>query len=127
MSVELGSTPKLCEIARASSEHHPMLEALSLASAAKIRLNWLKCERGGPVTCTTLFLVIFLAVGGCAVGPEIVAGGESAVSIKAGPLANAHRLADRHCGEFGKRAELIGSKQLGPSSTKRLYAFNCVT
>ena len=40
----------------------------------------------------------------------MVAGSESAVSIKAGPLANADRLAEKHCQQYDKNAEFVGSQ-----------------
>ena len=56
----------------------------------------------------------------------MVAGSESAVTIKAGPLANADRLAEKHCQQHDKNAELVGRQPLGPQSGRHLYAYNCV-
>ena len=100
--------------------------SLTQYPAAMVRLTCSKCGRIGYSAHKTFLLLILLASSSCTVGPEIVAGGESAVSIKAGPLANADRLADRHCRRYDKYAEFIGSQPLGPQSTKRLYAYNCV-
>ena len=100
--------------------------SLTQYPAAMVRLTCSKCGGIGYSAHKTFILLILLASSSCAVGPEIVAGGESAVSIKAGPLANADRLADRHCRRYDKYAEFIGSQPLGPKSTRRLYAYDCV-
>jgi len=70
-------------------------------------------------------LVVF-TLGACAKGPEIVGGGENTVSIAAGPLVNVSGMANRHCRQYGKSAVYLGNKPLGPSTTRRLYAYNCV-
>ena len=72
-----------------------------------------------------LLLVVF-ALGACGGGPEVIGGGENTVSIRAGPLANVSGFAERYCQDYGKRAVALGDKPLGPSTTKRLYAYNCV-
>ena len=72
-----------------------------------------------------LLLVVF-ALGACSGGPEIIGGDDSTVSITAGPLTNVGAMAERYCRGYGKRAVALGNKALGPSSIKRLYAYNCV-
>lgn len=78
-------------------------------------------------TCLILLLLVAFAISACAVRPQIVGGSEDAVSISAGPLANVDGFAARYCRGYGKRAEFLGNKPLGPSTTKRLYAYNCVS
>ena len=73
-----------------------------------------------------LLLPVVFALGACGGGPEVIGGDESTVSITAGPLANVSGMAERYCRGYGKRAVAMGNKPLGPSSVKRLYAYNCV-
>jgi hypothetical protein len=73
-----------------------------------------------------ILLLIVSALGACGGGPEVIGGGETTVSITAGPLTNAGAMAERYCQGYGKRAVALGDKPLGPSSIKRLYAYNCV-
>ena len=97
--------------------------SLTQYPAAMVRLTCSKCGGIGYSAHKTFILLILLASSSCAVGPEIVAGGESAVSIKAGPLANADRLADRHCRRYDKYAAFIGPLLLAveaPDMTARL-------
>ncbi len=77
------------------------------------------------VRLMVLFLV-FATLGACGGGPHVIAGGENAVSIKAGPLANVSGFAEKYCQGYGKRAVALGDMSLGPSTTKRLYAYDCV-
>ena len=74
-----------------------------------------------------MLLLVVSALSACGGGPEIVGGSEDLVSIKAGPLDNVSGLARRHCQRYGKRAVPVGNKAVGPSTTKRLYAYNCVS
>lgn len=73
-----------------------------------------------------LLLLVVFAASACAFRTQIVGGSEDAVSISAEPWANADGSAARYCREYGKRAVFLGDKPLGPSTTKRLYAYNCV-
>ncbi len=66
------------------------------------------------------------ALSACGGGPEVIGGGATTVSITAGPLTNVSAVAERYCRGYGKRAVALGDKPLGPSSIKRLYAYNCV-
>ena len=68
-----------------------------------------------------------LAIGGCGIQPQIVAGSKDTVSISAGPLADVSGFAERYCRRYGKRAVPLGGRPLGPSTTKRLYGYNCVS
>ena len=73
-----------------------------------------------------LFLVVS-ALAACGGGPQVIGGSENTVSIKAGRLANVSGFAERYCRGYGKRAVALGDRSLGPSTTKRLYAYNCVS
>jgi hypothetical protein len=73
-----------------------------------------------------ILLLVISALSGCGGGPEVIGGGETTVSITAGPLTNVSAMAGRYCQGYGKRAVALGDKPLGPSSIKRLYAYNCV-
>lgn len=77
--------------------------------------------------CPILLLLVVFAVSACAVRTQIVGGSEDAVSVSAEPWTNVDRFAERYCQGYGKRAEFLGDKPLGPSTTKRLYAYNCVS
>ena len=72
-------------------------------------------------------LLTAVGLAACGGGPEIVGGGEYTVSIKAGGLANVRGLAQKHCQGYGKEAVALGDKSLGPNTTKRLYAYDCVS
>ena len=73
-----------------------------------------------------LLLISLSPLSACGGGPEILAGGENTVSIVAGPLSNVDALAQNYCRRYRKRAVLIGAGPLGPSTVKRLYAYDCV-
>jgi len=71
-------------------------------------------------------LLAVLACAGCGIQPQLVAGSEDTVSFSAGPLANVSGYAQRYCRRYGKRAVFLGDRPLGPSTTKRLYGYNCI-
>jgi hypothetical protein len=76
-----------------------------------------------------LLLLVVCALGAlsaCVGGPEVIAGDDSTVSITAVPFSDAIGMAEMYCRGYGKRAVALGNKPLGPSSVKRLYAYNCV-
>ena len=79
------------------------------------------------VNRTAFLLLAVLALGACSGGPQVIAGSENTVSIKAGPLANVGGFAERYCQGYGKRAVALGDKPLGPSTTKRLYVYDCAS
>lgn len=74
-----------------------------------------------------ILLLMGLAMAGCGVQPQLVAGSEDTVSFSAGPLANVNGYAQRYCRRYGKRAVFLGDRPLGPSTTKRLYGYNCIS
>ena len=74
-----------------------------------------------------MLILAVLAVGGCGIQPQLVAGSEDTVSFSAGPLANVNGYAQRYCRRYGKSAVFLGDRPLGPSTTQRLYAFNCIS
>ena len=73
-----------------------------------------------------ILLPVVFALGACGDGPDVIGGDATTVSITAGPLTNVSAKAERYCRDYGKRAVALGNKPLGPSSIKRLYAYNCV-
>ncbi len=72
-------------------------------------------------------ILVVCTLAACGGGPEVIGGSEDTVSIKAGPLANVRGFAERYCQGYDKRAVAMGNRPLGPSTTKRLYAYNCVS
>lgn len=66
-----------------------------------------------------------VALWGCS-GARIIAGDQDTLSITASPFAGPDAVAERYCRGYGKRAVALGSRPLGPSTTTRLYAYNCV-
>ena len=66
-----------------------------------------------------LLLLVVLAASACAARTKIIGGSEDAVSISAEPWSNVDGFAARYCRRYGKRAEYLGDKPLGPSTTKR--------
>ena len=79
-----------------------------------------------PSTHARILFLAALLVAGCGVQPKLVAGSEDSVSFSAGPLANVNGYAKRYCRRYGKNAVYIGDRPLGPSTTERLYGFNCI-
>lgn len=59
-------------------------------------------------------------------GPKILAGDSETVSITAEPLDDVDAVATGYCQRFGKRAEALGNRAVGPDTTERLYDYNCV-
>ena len=76
---------------------------------------------------STILLFAVFTLGACGGGPQVIGGSEDTVSIKAGPLARVSGFAERYCQAYGKRAVALGDKALGPSTTKRLYVYNCTS
>lgn len=58
--------------------------------------------------------------------PEIIAAGETTVSIRAGHLRDAHPLSQRHCAQYGRIAELVGERILNYDQTVVLHVFDCI-
>ena len=73
-----------------------------------------------------LLLISLSPLSACGGGPKVIGGGENTVSIVAGPLTNVDALAQNYCKRYRKRAVSIGVGPLGPSTVKRLYAYDCV-
>jgi len=59
-------------------------------------------------------------------GPRILAGDSETVSITAEPLDDVDAVATGYCKRFGKQAEALGDRAVGPDTTERLYDYNCV-
>jgi hypothetical protein len=74
-----------------------------------------------------IFLVSMVGALAACSGPQILAGDNYTVSITAGPLDDVSGLAARYCQKYSKRAVPIGNKPLGPSTTRRLYVYDCAS
>jgi len=64
-----------------------------------------------PVSARCLILAAISVLSGCAfsepfTAPEIVAGSEMTVTVRAGSLRDADASAQRYCAEYGRRAVL---------------------
>ncbi len=59
--------------------------------------------------------------------PEIIAGGDRTVSIKAGQWSNTDGLANAYCADYGKRAVARGRTRLSGKQLTDLYIYDCVT
>jgi len=59
-------------------------------------------------------------------GPKILAGDSDTVSITGAPWDDVPTAAADYCQGFGKTAEALGDRPLGPDTTERLYDYNCV-
>lgn len=60
-------------------------------------------------------------------GPKILAGDSDTVSITGAPWDDVAAAAAEYCRGYGKTAEPLGDRPLGPETTERLYDYNCVT
>lgn len=74
-----------------------------------------------------LTVLLSLACALTACGPQILGGDQNTISVIAGPLGGASAVAARHCRKFDKRAVAVGSRQVGPSTPKRLYIYDCIS
>lgn len=99
--------------------------------------NWMPYPRGRQGTDDlrrrrtprlALAVGLFAALTACSSlnSPEIVAAGETTVSIRAGHLRDARPLAERHCTQYGRKAESVGQKILNYDQTVVLHVFDCV-
>jgi hypothetical protein len=59
--------------------------------------------------------------------PEIVAGGEKTVTIKAGQWSNTDTVANAYCEAYGKRAVARGRKRLNETDLTDLYVYDCIS
>lgn len=75
-----------------------------------------------------LVVALFAALTACSSlnSPEIIASGETTVSIRAGHLRDARPLAERHCAQFGRTAKPVGERILNYDQTVVLHVFDCV-
>ena len=81
---------------------------------------------GTPAGAVRLCLAFTCLLSLAACGARVVAGDANTVSVETGPFGNVEATAREHCAEFGKSAVPIGGGYLGPGTTRRIYAFNCV-
>ena len=70
-------------------------------------------------------VALLFALSGCS-GPQVVAGNDRTVTIKAGPIGNIDSFAQSYCQDYGKRAVAIGGGRASPGSVDSFYAYNCV-
>jgi hypothetical protein len=69
-------------------------------------------------------LALLLALSAC--GPQVVAGNERTVTVKAGPIGNIDSFAENYCQGYGKRAVALGGGRASPNSYESFYAYDCV-
>ncbi len=70
-------------------------------------------------------VALLFALSGCG-GPQVVAGNERTVTIKAGPLGNIDRFAQSYCREYGKRAVSLGGGRASPNSFESFHSYDCL-
>ena len=70
-------------------------------------------------------LALLFALSGCG-GPQVVAGNERTVTIKAGPTGNINRFAQSYCQKYGKRAVPLGGGRASPNSFESFRSYDCV-
>lgn len=73
-------------------------------------------------------VVIFIGLGGCGgfAGPEVIAGGETTVSIKGGKMRNPISLAESYCLQYGRKAVEVGRRSVSYNELSVLYVYDCV-
>ena len=81
-----------------------------------------------PTKC--LILAAIFVLNGCVfsepfVAPEIVAGGETTVTLSTGSLRDANAYAQRYCGKYGRRAVLTSSGKMSQRAIT-IYLYDCV-
>ncbi len=57
--------------------------------------------------------------------PKVVAGGRNSVTLRTGSLRGAESAAQRHCAQYGKRAELNTYSKMKQRAVS-LYLYDCV-
>ena len=72
-----------------------------------------------------ILLLVVSALGACGGGPEIIGGGETTVSITAGPLANVSGMAERYCQGYGKRAVAKGHRRSSGTTLTNVFIYDC--
>ncbi len=85
-----------------------------------------------PAVLSAGFVVLAAAVflAGCGFvepfeAPEVVAGGRNSVTLRTGSLRGAESAAQRHCAQYGKRAELNTYSKMKQRAVS-LYLYDCV-
>ena len=58
--------------------------------------------------------------------PEVIAGGDRTVSIKAGQWSYSDGLANAYCADYGKRAVARGRRRLSGTQLTDLYLYDCI-
>jgi hypothetical protein len=70
-------------------------------------------------------VALLWALSGCS-GPQVVAGNERTVTIKAGPIGNIDSFARNYCRKYGKRAVSLGGGRASPNSYESFHSYDCV-
>ncbi len=73
-------------------------------------------------------VIIFIWLCGCGGfgSPEVIAGGETTVSIKGGKMRNPDSLADNYCSQYGRTAVEVGRRSVSYNELSVLYVYDCV-
>ena len=58
-------------------------------------------------------------------GPEVIAGGETTVSISSGRFNKPDSFAATYCAEYGKEAVFKGRRPLSDKNVLDLYIYDC--
>jgi hypothetical protein len=77
-----------------------------------------------PRMARGLLMALLFALSAC--GPQVVAGNERTVTVKAGPIGNIDRFAENYCRGYGKRAVALGGGRASPNSVEGFYSYDCV-
>ena len=70
-------------------------------------------------------LALLWALSACG-GPQVVAGNERTVTIKAGPIGRVDAFAQNYCQRYGKRAVALGGGRASEKSVESFFAYDCV-
>jgi hypothetical protein len=76
---------------------------------------------------TAIAVIVCFGLGGCGLaGPEVIAGGETTVSIVSGKRINPISLAESYCAQYDRKAEEVSHGTIGYAENKVLYVYDCV-
>ena len=77
---------------------------------------------------TTIAVIMCFGLAGCGgfVGPQVIAGGETTVSIRAGKWRSPITLASTYCDQYGRKAVEVSHGVIGYDEAFALYVYDCV-
>ena len=77
---------------------------------------------------TVIAIIMFFGLGGCGGlgSPEVIAGGETTVSIEGGKWRNPISLADSYCAQYGRKAVEVSHGSISYDELTVLYVYDCV-